>query len=201
MGEVKVRKSVVLFLSILFLMSVFFVGFASANIFSDLWGRFTGKVIEAPIGSINEGYICSNLPSDSQSYVSICRDSGFEGVCFDKLSGGFQGCTDSKGFKCTFDNVNSEKNLLCMASSVNGEVEVIPGSEVGGACVSGCLFEGDCFSLGEEKGEEYCSKNGQFMPLILEGEKCSASYECSTDYCSRGTCLEPSLFRRLFGLF
>ncbi len=57
---------------------------------------------------------CDSLRAgEGGKYFSICADSGFDSVCFNKYSGEFQGCTSSSNNMCTEKNANKDSNVLC----------------------------------------------------------------------------------------
>jgi len=53
---------------------------------------------------------CSNLQQTQSNSFNVCKNDGFENVCFSK-SGVYQGCTNNINNDCTVNNVNS--NVLC----------------------------------------------------------------------------------------
>lgn len=68
--------------------------------------------------------------------------------------------------------------------------------ELLGQCTAGCLLEGKCLPFGlrlEDSttgGEVYCSINGLFAPQKGEGDNCQNNYECTTNQCNSGKCID-----------
>jgi len=61
---------------------------------------------------------CGELAASQSYYFSLCKNEGFDNVCFNKYSAEYQGCTknsDSVDY-CIVNNVNGDKNILCPIS-------------------------------------------------------------------------------------
>jgi hypothetical protein len=56
---------------------------------------------------------CMKLETTKAQYFKICKDGGFGGVCFNKSSSVYQGCTQIGINTCTASNTNASKNLWC----------------------------------------------------------------------------------------
>ena len=70
----------------------------------------------------------------------------------------------------------------------------------------GCFEEDKCFPLGFRKSGEFCSINLDFVSQFGEGAVCENNFECGSNVCVSGECVEVSLiqkildfFRRIFG--
>jgi hypothetical protein len=58
---------------------------------------------------------CNNLQTSQSSYFTQCAKEGYSGVCFNKYSGVYQGCTKPGNNDCTQNNTNAAVNVLCPA--------------------------------------------------------------------------------------
>jgi hypothetical protein len=68
---------------------------------------------------------CSSLSTSQNSYFDICKSSGFDSTCFDKNTGGFQGCTNGSK-SCTTNNTNAADNISCPINpTTNPSITVI----------------------------------------------------------------------------
>ncbi len=61
----------------------------------------------------NTSYDCNYLEDDQYNYFEICKNSGYEGVCFDKYTGVYQGCSNDDGYGCVVSNTNAARNIFC----------------------------------------------------------------------------------------
>ncbi|MEK6871375.1 MAG: hypothetical protein AABX16_00560 [Nanoarchaeota archaeon] len=71
---------------------------------------------------------------------------------------------------------------------------------------SGCLSDDKCFSFGYRMDKKFCSQNGEFTTQFNKEESCENNFECSSNVCVSGKCVNSTLlekilnwFRRLFG--
>jgi hypothetical protein len=65
---------------------------------------------------------------------------------------------------------------------------------------SGCELEDKCYPFGYRKEARYCSDNYEFVNQIEEG-KCDNSFECESNVCISGECVEEGLMRRIIVWF
>ncbi len=61
-------------------------------------------------------YSCQSLSTTQSSYFSMCAKQGYSGVCFNKYTGVYQGCTRTGSNDCTVNNTNAAQNILCPAA-------------------------------------------------------------------------------------
>ena len=60
-------------------------------------------------------------------------------------------------------------------------------------CSTGCTHDNRCLSYGQRlvtKGPMYCSIQGNLMLQKADGALCQNNYECSTNTCSSGKCVD-----------
>lgn len=67
---------------------------------------------------------CSELTTSQQYYFGVCKDGGFDNVCFNKYSGVYQGCTKNTNNDCTVNNMNAAVNMLCPVQTTAGQAPV-----------------------------------------------------------------------------
>ncbi|MBS3075922.1 hypothetical protein J4429_05700 [Candidatus Pacearchaeota archaeon] len=73
-------------------------------------------------------------------------------------------------------------------------------------CKDSCPFEDKCYPFGYRKAEKYCSDNGAFIEQLKSDETCDNNFECSSNVCVSGKCIDAGFlqkimnwFRKLFG--
>ncbi len=71
---------------------------------------------------------------------------------------------------------------------------------------NGCLSGNKCYPLGYRKGGKYCSENYNFTVQLESGQSCENSFQCTSNVCVSGECINEGLlkrfldwFKRLFG--
>lgn len=113
MKEVKNKALVfVVFTAIFILISV---SFASASIFTDLWGKFTGKVISAPQHQSFQGLPLCDTESTAVQY---CKEKGYEtGKAGAAYSGGQ--CAEYKDGEWLLYQSNSVMDAKCFNTEPN----------------------------------------------------------------------------------
>ena len=109
----------------------------------------------------------------------------------------------SVGGECFDDEIeNGEGNFSSgQGSSSGGGLEEIPL-----ICKNSCAFEDSCLPIGVRTEGKYCNINGELLPQSGSEEQCNNSFECESNVCVSGQCIETGLiqkildfFRRLFG--
>lgn len=54
----------------------------------------------------------------------------------------------------------------------------------------GCLLDSTCVSFGFRREEKYCDVSKNFYPQKKSGESCDNNFECATNTCSKGACID-----------
>ena len=69
--------------------------------------------------SIIESVTCTDLELDTSAdyYFDICRNAGYDKICFDKYTSEYQGCGKSSYDDCTTHNTNAARNIWCNTTS------------------------------------------------------------------------------------
>lgn len=65
----------------------------------------------------------------------------------------------------------------------------------------GCIYEDSCVSVGFRADGTYCALGGDMVPQKTETEACENSFECTSNYCLDGQCLEEGFFQKLIDWF
>lgn len=71
---------------------------------------------------------------------------------------------------------------------VNNKLESIP--------CDGCLSDTTCLPFGIRKEGKYCSENNEFVNQLDTREICENNYECGSNLCVDGLCIEKGLFSK-----
>jgi len=81
-----------------------------------------------------------------------------------------------------------------------------PKEDVGRFICQGCFSEGTCYPIGYRLDESFCDSSKSFAPQLNEDFVCNNNFECSSNFCISGKCVDQGLlnqiiewFRNLFG--
>jgi len=77
----------------------------------------------------NTPLTCDQLKTAPASYpkFDLCKNQGFDKVCFNKYNYEYQGCGKSSLYNdCTIQNVNAEKNIWCDTGLIYGGADLYP---------------------------------------------------------------------------
>ncbi len=97
------RRGSIVFALLLLTISLSFV---SAGLFSK--NKITGEATDAVAV-----YSCKDLFKNFNYYFYRCEDAGHTGVCFNKYTGEYQGCSPISGLYCTSGNTYANQNTIC----------------------------------------------------------------------------------------
>ncbi len=63
-------------------------------------------------------------------------------------------------------------------------------------------MDGKCYNYGYRKNNQYCSDlDNEFIAQAFEEEACENNFECSSNLCIDGECVEAGLFKRIINWF
>ena len=65
----------------------------------------------------------------------------------------------------------------------------------------GCTLNEKCYPFGERMNGTFCSNKGMFLEQINGTNICENNYECATNFCLDGQCLEPGFFQKMIEWF
>jgi len=83
---------------------------------------------------------------------------------------------------------------------VEVEVEVTEGEGIFQIC-GGCDVDRTCYPLGYRKSGDYCSDNREFVVQLEGNAVCENSFECGSNVCVSGQCVEAGLIQRILNWF
>ncbi len=69
------------------------------------------------------------------------------------------------------------------------------------AVCNGCSLEDKCYPLGYRKDGKFCSENKEFSVQLEVGIACENNFECSSNVCASGECIDAGLIRRILNWF
>jgi len=178
----------------------------------------------APSGSGSGGGSCSKYYTCNDgtqvNYCSRIREEIPITCVNSTTSGAGQRCTGgSVSIKCVCEEnpeslcpSTSPSNSSSGGGSSNGSVSnntAPSGSGSGGgssSCLTGCNLNGSCVSFGYRINNTYCDLNKSFVPQKQEDSVCENNWECSSNVCVSGKCIDEGFiqkilnwFKRLFG--
>jgi len=71
---------------------------------------------------------------------------------------------------------------------------------------TGCVLENKCYQIGYRESGDYCSEEGSFIKQLESDELCENNFECGSNLCVSGECVNQGLlmrflewFKRFFG--
>jgi len=73
------------------------------------------------------------------------------------------------------------------------------GEEV--ACDNGCSLDGNCYPYNNRKPENYCAVGGIWLTQSADGATCDNNFECSSNICISGQCVEGTLIQKILNWF
>ena len=100
--------------------------------------------------------------------------------------------------ECSDGEIEDESDAIVEKEFVQGEISLI--------CKNSCAFGDSCLPIGVRTEGKYCNINGEILPQLGGGEQCDNNFECGSNVCVSGQCVETGLiqkilewFRKLFG--
>ncbi len=76
-----------------------------------------------------------------------------------------------------------------------------PEKEDNDICNFGCKLENTCVSAGYRYNGEYCGLYNEFIPQFEGSAQCNNSFECGSNLCISGQCLEQSFIQKILNFF
>ena len=96
----------------------------------------------------------------------------------------------------------SEGGLGSLASAnANATGENAVTSEANATCENGCLLNEKCYPFGYRKSGKYCSEESAFKEVSQGNGACENSFECESNLCVNGECLDATLWQRIINWF
>jgi hypothetical protein len=124
-------------------------------------------------------------------------------------------CGSSVQTSCDPNWLKSTEPIICPSSGVQKEIwtdvnnceeniEKTINCTIGNC--GGCSANGKCYPIGYRVESSYCDFEG-LVEQKIESSQCSNNFECSSNICINGSCVDPSMwekflswFRALFGV-
>jgi hypothetical protein len=163
----------------------------------------TGKVSGNPVGTC---LACGDGKCDEIENICNCpEDCGINGggsshalECVDIKNADL--CDKTHGCRSVWGPSHCEGSVCTTDEVWNG---CIPEQVV---CEEGCSYQGKCISYGIRTEDRYCDIDDVFRDQKIEGAACQNNYECKTNQCSSGKCIDlankieeqQNLIERLF---
>ena len=70
------------------------------------------------------------------------------------------------------------------------------------SCDSGCILNNKCYSYGYRKNRQYCSEYfNEFVNPKPDNSKCENNFECVSNLCVDGECIEAGFFKKIMNWF
>lgn len=68
-------------------------------------------------------------------------------------------------------------------------------------CGGGCTLNNKCVSVGYRANEQYCGLGGNFTTYTNVNGACANNFECSSNVCAAGKCVDAGLFQKILDWF
>jgi hypothetical protein len=82
-----------------------------------------------------------------------------------------------------------------------GEVILGEGEVVSEGNCPGCIFDERCYTIGYRKSGEYCNASLEFISQLEGEEICENNFECDSNVCVSGECIDDGLMRKILNWF
>ncbi|MEK6819924.1 MAG: hypothetical protein AABY03_01860 [Nanoarchaeota archaeon] len=69
------------------------------------------------------------------------------------------------------------------------------------SCSNGCLKDEKCYNFGYRKSGEFCSGDNEFLIQFGDAEQCENHFECESNVCVSGQCVEGTLIQKILNWF
>jgi hypothetical protein len=78
------------------------------------------------------------------------------------------------------------------------DIPLIPGGSEEVTCTDSCKLDNDCYKYGYRKSGNYCSEiSGIFKPQKVEDRVCENNFECESNMCADGACVQAGLISQI----
>ena len=127
-----------------------------------------------------QGMACKESEDSSQKYCyPLCgSDCGYN-----EYPGAPEKCGDGLCFESELDSCKEDCS----------EIKAIVAVNVKSGCKDSCQYEENCVPIGTRVSLDgknaYCSIKASFEAQVVDGTDCQNDYECESNTCSSGTCL------------
>ncbi|MFH1365401.1 MAG: hypothetical protein ABIH28_02365 [archaeon] len=99
------------------------------------------------------------------------------------------------------------KTIVCSGECKKGET-LCPNGEckkqceiISEDCKFGCIYDGKCFPIGIRSNGTYCGSELFMSSQKASDEECENNFECSSNVCVSGTCINEGLIRKILSWF
>jgi hypothetical protein len=86
---------------------------------------------------------------------------------------------------------NKEKDIEILNEDDSGD------DEIDLTCTNACPFDGKCYPFGYRIESEFCTDEGIFVNQKGEDLTCTNSFECESNLCIDGKCVDRGLFTKI----
>lgn len=159
---------------------------------AELWKKYAIEFCGNEFKSFSVGGECLDDKIEIEDKIK-CASLG--GIC--RVSNCLENERVAKGTELRSGVCEFEGDICCV-SETKVEIPLI--------CKNSCAFEDSCLPIGVRAEGKYCSLNGKFLSQLEGNAQCDNSFECGSNVCVSGQCVEQRLiqkildfFRRLFG--
>jgi hypothetical protein len=156
-----------------------------------------GACLEEDEEESNESTTCTDTEEGVDYYVK--GEVNYENTTFSDFCW-YYSDTLLKERYCDSSGKLNEELYECPNGCSEGACVVDEGDN-NQSCSSGCLFEEDCVSIGYRTNNTFCDIGGDFSSQKNEEGVCENDFECLSNSCIDGTCVEKGFWTKIFDWF
>ena len=157
------------------------------------------------VGGFGLNYVCCK----EDVLITECTDSDGDLSLDEQYY--VQGTTSLKNSSSedTCDGEEIVQEFYCFEDGINNEYYKCPNGCEGGACIEipiegectmGCYLDEKCYNIGVRKSGDYCGEDLDFEKQKEQDASCGDNFECLSNICIDGACIQASLWKRFLAL-
>jgi len=105
-------------------------------------------------------------------------------------------CSVDGTMECPTESECVEGTILCPDGFCREECKSLIGE-----CKFGCLYGESCLPIGTRVDGQFCSLNRNLEKQLGSEKTCENNFECSSNLCIDGECIEPGFFKKVMSWF
>ena len=157
------------------------------------------------VGGFGLNYVCCK----EDVLITECTDSDGDLSLDEQYY--VQGTTSLKNSSSedTCDGEEIVQEFYCFEDGINNGYYKCPNGCEGGACIEipiegectmGCYLDEKCYNIGVRKSGDYCGEDLDFEKQKEPDASCGDNFECLSNICIDGACIQASLWKRFLAL-
>jgi hypothetical protein len=141
------------------------------------------------------GYSYFGVEKEDFSEVTVMVDPLNDIVEFNEDNNEISSVEEDKPMLPAYDETKVDNTEMLPAYDETKQKPMLPAyDDSNGKCLNGCDFQNKCLPVGTKikvgKDALFCNWNNEMAPQLEEGEFCQNNYECESNSCMSGKCLD-----------